>query len=117
MKYYEDFLKKKNKEVIYVNQHEIYSDITKFIPYLKTNGFNHINYILTEDNYLDKRILSISKEYSISINFLDSPMFLNKRSDLDFFDKKKKKFFQTSFYINQRKKFNVLLKNDEKPVG
>ena len=84
MKYYEDFLKKKNKEVIYVNQHEIYSDIRKFIPYLKTNGFNHINYILTEDNYLDKRILSLSKEYSISINFLDSPMFLNKRSDLDF---------------------------------
>ena len=117
MKYYEDFLKKKNKEVIYVNQHETYSDIRKFIPYLKTNGFNHINYILTEDNYLDKRILSLSKEYSISINFLDSPMFLNKRSDLDFFDKKKKKFFQTSFYINQRKKFNVLLKNDEKPVG
>tara|TARA_Y100000589_G_scaffold86827_1_gene80833 strand:+ start:2606 stop:4078 length:1473 start_codon:yes stop_codon:yes gene_type:complete len=117
MKYYEDFLKKKKKKVSYVNQHETYSDIRKFIPYLKTKGFNHINYILTEDNYLDKRILSLSQEHSISANLLDSPMFLNKRSDLDFFDKKKKKFFQTSFYINQRKKFNVLLNNDGKPVG
>ena len=59
MKYYEDFLKKKKKKVTYVNQHETYSDIRNY-SYLKTNGFNHVNYILTEDNYLDKRILSLS---------------------------------------------------------
>ena len=103
MKYYEDFLKRKKEKVSYVNQHETYSDIRKFIPYLKTKGFNHINYILTEDNYLDKRILSLSQEHSISANLLDSPMFLNKRSDLDFFDKKKKSFFKLHFTLIKEK--------------
>ncbi len=116
MKFYEDFLSKK-KEVVYVNHYEKKSDIRKLIPHLKKNGFSVINYILTEDNYLEKRIKKYSSNLNISVNKFESPMFINNRSDLNFFDKKKKKFFQTSFYINQRKKLNILLTKEGNPIG
>ena len=117
MKYYENFLINKKLKVVYVNHYEIHSDVRKLIPYLKTKGFSNINYVITEDNFLEKRINVNSESCDFSIYKYESPMFLNQRIDLDFFTKEKKKFHQTSFYINQRKKFNVLLTEDGKPVG
>ena len=117
MKYYENFLKNKRKNVIYIDHYEVHADVRKLIPYLKNNGFSHINYVLTEDDYLEKRINRNFKKYSFSVSKYETPMFLNQRKDLVFFDKNKKKYFQTSFYINQRKKFNILLSQDGSPVG
>ena len=113
MKYYESYLLKNKKEVLYIEQEENTSDIRKLIPYLKQKGYNTINYILTNDNYLERRIKNTSEKSEIDLKGFENPMFLNSSTDLEsFFRSDKKKFYQTSFYIEQRKKLGILL--DEK---
>ena len=59
-----------------------------------------------------------AKKLNVSIEIFDNPQFLNTILELDsFFKNKEKKFFQTSFYITQRKKMKILLNEDDKPVG
>ena len=113
MKYYESYLLKNKKEVLYIEQEENISDIRNLIPYLKQKGYNTINYILTNDNYLERRIRDSTEKSKIVLKGFENPMFLNSSSDLEsFFRSDKKKFYQTSFYIEQRKKLGILL--DEK---
>ena len=110
MKYYESYLVKHEKEISYIQQEEDISDIRKLIPYLKQKGYNTINYILTNDNYLERRIKNAAEKSEIDLKGFENPMFLNSSTDLEsFFRSDKKKFYQTSFYIEQRKKLGVLL--------
>jgi deoxyribodipyrimidine photolyase-related protein len=90
--------------------YSFYSDVRELIPYLKKEGYNTINYILTNDNYLERRLTSKAKKNEIELNAFENPMFLNSSLDLEsFFRSDKKKFYQTSFYIEQRKKLGILL--------
>ena len=110
MKYYESYLAKHEKEISYIQQEEDISDIRKLIPYLKKKGYNTINYILTNDNYLERRIKNAAEKSEIDLKGFENPMFLNSSTDLEsFFRSDKKKFYQTSFYIEQRKKLGILL--------
>ena len=117
MKYYEDYLIRKQKDVIYISQSDLESDVRNLIPFLKKNNYSLINYILTEDNYLERRISQVSEKYEISLNKIQTPMFLNSRSELGFFKESKKKFYHTSFYIEQRKRLNVLIDEKGSPIG
>ena len=118
MKFYHEFLLKKNKNVIYLDFSDLNSDIRKLIPYLKKQGCQKINYIDTNDNYLERRLSQTAKNQKIQLHKTESPMFLNSSLDLKtFFDSKKKKFYQTSFYISQRKKLKILIDSGDSPVG
>ena len=109
MKFYYDFLKEKNLNVTYLENQNSLSDIKNLIPYLKKENFDNISYINCIDNYLDSRILNISKQNNIKTNVLESPMFLNSKSEIDtFFGNDKSKFLHSTFYTEQRKKkFNT----------
>ena len=110
MKFYESYLLKKNKKVLYIEQSESISDVRKLIPFLKEEGYESISYLVTDDNYLERRLTSSAKKNNLDLIVHDSPMFLNTSKDLEsFFRADKKKFYQTSFYIEQRKKLGVLL--------
>ena len=118
MKYYFDFLLKKNKVAKYLNFGDSIADVRELIPHLKKNQYSHINYIDTNDNYIERRLLKAANISQIKLNRIESPMFLNSSDDLEgFFDSKKKKFFQTSFYIQQRKKLGILLDSSDGPIG
>ena len=118
MKYYESYLAKHEKEISYIQQEEDISDIRKLIPYLKKKGYNTINYILTNDNYLERRIKNAAEKSEIDLKGLENPMFLNSSIDLEsFFRSDKKKFYQTSFYIEQRKKLGILLDDSGNAEG
>jgi deoxyribodipyrimidine photolyase-related protein len=119
MKRYEDFLRKdKNCDVYYVEAIEAISDIRKLIPQLKNQGIEHINYIDPTDNWLQKRLYKGCLENNISTTEYNSPLFLNAKEDLGtFFRSDKKKYHQTSFYTEQRKKRNILMEPDGKPTG
>ena len=119
MKRYEDFLRKdKNLEVNYVEATEVISDIRRLIPELKKQGIQHINYIDPTDNWLQKRIDKGCLENNISSTVYSSPLFLNTKEDLaTFFRSDKKKYHQTTFYTEQRKKQNILIDSDGKPTG
>ena len=62
MKFYESYLLKKNKKVLYIEQSESISDVRKLIPFLKKEGYESISYLVTDDNYLERRLTSSAKK-------------------------------------------------------
>ncbi|RED48241.1 cryptochrome/photolyase family protein [Seonamhaeicola aphaedonensis] len=115
MKAYENYLKSIGKSVTYVNATEDTSDIRILLPKLFKTGVSTLHIINPTDNWLEKRIVSASKD--ITIIWYENPLFINSKEDLSlFFKPSKQKFFQTSFYKNQRKKRNILMHGDQ-PAG
>ena len=115
MKSYEDFLIKKGVEVMYVNSNNENSDVRNF---LSNTEISKINIYHPEDNWLEKRIKETCQINKIEIKIYENPLFLTSRDSLfPFFNPEKKKLFQTSFYKNQRKKFNILINEYDKPTG
>ena len=119
MKRHADFLRNdKNLEVCYIEATEDISDIRLLIPKLKQQGVAHINYIDPTDNWLQKRLDKGFLESGITATKHTSPLFLNSKEDLvPFFRRDKKKYHQTTFYTEQRKKRNILMDSDGKPTG
>lgn len=118
MKFYTDFLSKKGCQVNYVSYHEKTADVRHLIPHLKTLGFSKIHTLQTEDNYLQRRLKQTAQKENILLESTPSPSFLNTQSELSsFFKANKKKFFHTSFYIDQRQKRQLLLSESKGPLG
>ena len=119
MKRYADFLSKEKKiEVVYIEATESICDIRLLIPELKRRGVEHINYIEPADNWLNKRITAACLKNDISTEIYESKLFLNSKLELtEFFKSDKKKYQQTNFYKEQRKKRNILIESDGKPTG
>ncbi|MBX2827890.1 MAG: cryptochrome/photolyase family protein [Flavobacteriaceae bacterium] len=115
MKAYEDYLMDKGFKVHYIESSEDSSDVRNLIPRLLNEDYEALSIIDPTDNWLEKRILHF--ENKISIEWFENPLFINTKEELSsFFKPTKKKFFQTSFYKEQRKRRNVLME-EGKPVG
>ncbi len=115
MKFYESYLIEEGYDVKYIEAHNKLADIRKLISSLIIDGYKKITIINPTDNWIEKRVSNFSKQ--IQINWLNNPSFLNVKEELiQFFNPKKKKYFQTTFYKEQRLKRNILIENG-KPVG
>jgi deoxyribodipyrimidine photolyase-related protein len=119
MKRYAHFLQKeKHFEVNYIDSITDISDIRLLISELKRQGVALINYIDPTDKWLQKRLTEACRENGINSKQFDSPLFLNTKAELyNFFREDKKKYHQTTFYTDQRKKQNILIEEDGKPTG
>tara|TARA_B100001057_G_scaffold926_1_gene919 strand:- start:44884 stop:46215 length:1332 start_codon:yes stop_codon:yes gene_type:complete len=118
MKYYSEYLKRNRVHVNYIDSSNELSDIRNLIQEISKKGFKKIEYIDSVDYLIEKRIQNNAKENNLELFKYQSQLFINENEDLaDFFKPEKKKFFQTTFYINQRKKLNILMQNDNSPVG
>lgn len=118
MKRYEVFLRQKGYDVVYINAFEEIADIRTLLPYLVSCGVQQINYIDPVDNWLQKRIAKSVQASGLSTTVFDSPLFINSKATLgDFFRMDKKKYHQTTFYVEQRKNQGILLDIEGKPEG
>lgn len=118
MKYYEDYLLSRGCEVYYIEAGDERADIRELIAFLSQQGIQKIHYIDPTDNWLQKRIHASTDKHSIKRDELETPLFLNKRGALgDFFKVDKKSYFQTTFYKQQRNRYQILLNDDGKPCG
>tara|TARA_B100000524_G_scaffold193637_1_gene100356 strand:- start:849 stop:2006 length:1158 start_codon:yes stop_codon:yes gene_type:complete len=118
MKFYSEYLKRNKVNVNYIDSSNELSDIRNLIQEISKKGFKKIEYIDSVDYLIEKRIQNNAKENNLELFKYQSQLFINENEDLtDFFKPEKKKFFQTTFYINQRKKLNILMQNDNSPVG
>lgn len=116
MKFYESYLKTLNKNVIYIDSKDERSDIRIFLSSLNQNS--SITFSEISDNWLQKRIKESCEKHNHNFRSLESPYFINQKSDLNsFFHSDKKKFYQTSFYIEQRKKHKILINEENQAVG
>lgn len=115
MKFYQSYLEGKGYDVQYVDSVEENSDIRKLLPYLLKNGVSKFSFYEPTDNWLNQRIAEVLEEGQYV--FFRSQLFINSRKELSsFFKPQKKKFYQTSFYKNQRKERDILLDGKE-PIG
>ncbi|RTE53871.1 cryptochrome/photolyase family protein [Arenibacter aquaticus] len=116
MKYYQHFLEEKGIKVHYIQSNHRLSDIRRFKEEVKSKNITEINLIDPTDNWLEKRIETIAKNYVL--NTFNSPLFINTKKELSpFFRTDKKFFFQTTFYKQQRKRLKILLEDGDQPKG
>ncbi len=115
MKAYEDFLSSKNHQINYIEAISGQSDVRALIPHLINNGLEKLHIIDPTDNWLEKHIKNSTSK--VDVIWYDTPLFINSKDELSsFFKASKKKFFQTSFYKQQRKDRNILMDNGN-PAG
>lgn len=69
------------------------------------------------DIFLERRIRRQARLRKIDLVILESPGFLTPRDWIHDFFKNVRHYSQTSFYIAQRKRLNILLEADGSPVG
>ncbi|MDB0006719.1 cryptochrome/photolyase family protein [Flavobacteriales bacterium] len=118
MKFYESYLNSKNQPTVYVDCNDSLATIDSLFNHFKNEGIECIHFIDPVDNYLSKKIEENASKYCLDLKKYNNPNFLTKEEELGtFFKANKKKFFQTSFYINQRKKFKILIDENETPIG
>lgn len=117
MKYYESYLLKNNIDVKYIEAISEYGDLTDLI-----NSFNDLNiktigvYDVCDD-WLSKKLVKSCNSNQIKLQIHDSLLYLLNETEVRDYFKDKAKFFQTDFYIHQRKKYNILVDENKKPNG
>lgn len=87
------------------------------LRFIKLKKISHVTFYEIEDKFFEKRILNFFRRHKITYQVLVSPLFLSSRSDFKDYLKKVKKPFMKSFYEWQRKRFRILIDENQKPIG
>lgn len=117
MKYYENYLKENKLSVEYIQATDTESDVEKLIKSLDPKNTEAIHYYDVCDNWLDKKIKNACHSMHFVYNQYTTPLFINSETDINEYFGAKSKYFQTDFYIQQRKKLGILLDEQQKPIG
>lgn len=117
MKYYAHYLETQGIAVNYVEATSAQSDVRVLIKELAVNSKACVHIYDVCDNWLDKRIRESCSAAGLQVNEHPTPLFINTREELHDYFGSRQKYFQTDFYIAQRKKLNVLVDEKGKPVG
>jgi deoxyribodipyrimidine photolyase-related protein len=115
MKYFEDSLKRKGFTVYYIEA-IAHKSLESIFQLLHQKGVKQISYCDTNDYLLERRISRFANKFSIKLIKYDSPNFINSTEETIKTFGRDRKYFMASFYIQQRKKLNLLLDGD-KPLG
>ncbi len=117
MKFYEAYLKEHDYTVHYIETTDERNDVTKLITFLSQQKMTGIHIADVVDDWLTKRIRAACKKHSIKLTVYASPSFLNTMDEVDDYFSKKKTYFQTDFYIQQRKQRKILVEPNGRPTG
>lgn len=117
MKTYEQFLINKKILVKYIDATNVLSDSRKLIAQLHKEKITTIHFADPADNWLRRRIDEACEKCHIKIIETASPNFLNTMAEVKTYFDKKKTYFQTSFYTDQRKQKNILVDAGGQPQG
>ena len=117
MKFYESYLQSKNINVIYIDAFHELADVRNLIAHLKSIHITSFDFIDVTDYLLERRINEACKVHQVQGNKRESHLFLNSSKEIANYFSDKKRMFQTDFYKNQRQRRNILIENDQKPIG
>ena len=84
---------------------------------ISNNNITEVQMFEIEDKDFEKRIITFFDNQNIPLKFIHSPMFLIKREDFPKLCGKFSSPKMAHFYKNIRKKLNILIDDDQKPVG
>lgn len=116
MQYYKELLTEKYANVRYVDALSPEADIRNLIDKIAADGIKELHYYDVCDDWLEKRILSSAKRNHIALTKFSTPLFLNTLEDLKEYFEGRDRYFQTDFYIQQRKKRKLLVDFNNKPL-
>ncbi|CAN5709441.1 cryptochrome/photolyase family protein [soil metagenome] len=117
MRCYANYLQQKNIELNYVETTDERNDIRILIDYLSQRNVTVIHIADVTDDWLLRRIQSSCIKCNIQLVVYRTPAFLNSMEEANGFFDKRKTYFQTDFYIQQRRDRNILLEKDGTPIG
>ncbi len=117
MKYYASYLQEKGLTVKYIEANDIVADVRQLIDHLAKAGTANLHLCDVTDNWLQKRIIKGCIKNNIRLIQYTSPGFLNSNEDIEQFSAGRTAYFQTAFYIQQRKKRKILLTPQGNPAG
>lgn len=80
------------------------------------NKIKDIIHFEIEDKFFERRLAKLFKILECNVQIIPSPMFLTTRYEFNVYLQSVKKPFMKSFYQEQRKRLNILIK-DGKPLG
>ena len=115
MKRYFDLLQVKNK--IYIDAQDPRHRTAKLFEFLFQEKITSVEFFDPVDYLLERRLVRFCKKYNISSEKLNSPLFLCTENYIKNYFEKKKKYFFTAFYIDERKRHNVMLDAIGEPMG
>ena len=117
MQHYRDYLLGQQFKVEYIDCTNSLSDVRKLIAHLAQKKITEIQIAAVTDYWLQKRIESSCKKAGIQLHEAATPNFLNTPEEVKPFFDKKKKYFQTAFYTDQRVKRHLLVDAGGQPMG
>ncbi len=121
MRQYRDNLIKNGYTVFYhsideESFHDKYED--KLLKVIKDNDIEKLKYFEIEDNDFEDKIVNFINKQNIDKEVIQTPMFLTSRKEFFEFAKEQKKLIRmASFYQKIRTKMNILIDENNKPIG
>ncbi len=119
MKAYENYLIRNGYDVIYLSYSGFGKDLRSdyLTTFFNKVGVKNLHYCDVNDFILEKRIRRMSDVLGKNLIKYNSPMFLSDEDFIKEFFPKQKSYLMTSFYIEQRKRLNILVDENKKPIG
>lgn len=112
MKKYEKYIQQKYKcSVTYL---EYDYDIRKLFKKYKNKTIDIFD---PTDHDIISEFKKLSKDMNVNLSIHDNPLFICSINDLNDYIDQGGKYHQTSFYIWQRKRLNILVTPNKKPIG
>ena len=120
-------MREKRDELIKNHFNVFYSEISngdflipyeeKLKKYIIKNKINHIKFFEIEDKFFENRMRVFSEINNLEITFYQSPMFIESREEFKKYASNKKSLSHANFYKSIRKKLNILIDENQMPVG
>lgn len=117
MKSYASLLLERGFIVEYIEAINPNCDSRKLIAFLSKKGVKEIHITDPTDEWLLTRIIRACEQNNIRLHCYTNTNFINTLEDINNYFVGKKNYYQTDFYISQRKKQNILLEKKDQPLG
>jgi deoxyribodipyrimidine photolyase-related protein len=115
MKHHQDWLKNQGFTVRY-HDHRGGDTLRSAIEEFKSEGVRKLFVLHPEDYLLERRLKRFCAEHEIQLELVDCPGFICSRRYVNDYFEGSKKYFLNNFYIDQRKRFDILVEGGL-PVG
>ena len=120
MRSHADNLKKNKFKVEYtkIDSADFKKDyLEKVKKVIKSKKIKEITTFEIEDKFFENRMKNFSIANNLEITFFQSPMFIESRENFKNYSKNKNSLSHANFYKNIRKKLNILLDENQQPLG
>ncbi|MFM7645158.1 MAG: cryptochrome/photolyase family protein, partial [Sphingomonadales bacterium] len=117
MKSYAYALEQQGYTIHYVEAKQKLGELRQFIRALAAKKVKAIHYVETVDYWIEERLQRTAASAGIELIRYGSPGFLNQLEEVTDYFEKRKTYFQTDFYIQQRKNRKWLVEKEKDPVG